>query len=273
MIRDAISVLENYSNEGNIFALDFQVALEKYTINSKDNGIWALAYMYTLKGRKECKAILINSRNPTKQKPAANQFYVKKGKGKDAIDEEIDELLSEKISDISDIPTEFVLENDFGNINVDPASILDRPPAGTIIEEEPEISIDDFEEILRRGSEEWSSSALNFLEKALIKIGCPDTLITKQRTEFSKFLYANSEMFPMKETLTGHIRYDWALVRHSNGEWRFLADLGLRLESIVAAEASCERTITAQRMILTAHTLRSDKKLLEARLRLLKGFE
>jgi len=80
VIRDAIAVLENYTEEGNIFALDFQVSLEKYTINSKDNGIWALAYMFTPKGRRECKEILISSPDHSiKPKPKPNQFYVKKG--------------------------------------------------------------------------------------------------------------------------------------------------------------------------------------------------
>ena len=274
VIRDAIAVLENYNQDGNIFALDFQVSLEKYTINSKDNGIWALAYMFTPKGRRECKKILISSPDhPPKPNPKPNQFYVKKVKDRDAIDEVNEELIGEPVSEISDIPNELIDDNDYGTYEVeDVGKIIEPPPEGEIIEEQ-EISLDEFEEILQDGSEAWSSSALNFLSKALLKIGCPRKLIEKQQTEFSKFLYNNSEMFPLKETLTGHIRYDWAMVRHSVGEWRFLADLGLRLESIVAGEASCERTITAQRMILTAHSLRSDKKLLEARLRLLKGFE
>ncbi len=52
---------------------------------------------------------------------------------------------------------------------------------------------------------------------------------------------------------------------------RFIADLALRLEACACSEASCERCISAQRLVLTSHTLRSDKGLLEARLRLMKS--
>lgn len=273
IIKDALEELDELNSKGNIFALIFKTSLFNYTLNSKDKGIWSLAYMLTPKGREESKSLLINSGYHATHR-TVKKFYVKKTPTRDAIDEGIEEMVDETVTAISDIDPENVTDNDIGIPFVNAEKHIDPLPDGTVVEEIPEPSPEELERMLTSTRGSLQSAGIEYLKKALIKIKCPPNLIDNQVSMFKSFLYNNATPLPTRITLTQHVRFDWPLIRtDEDGKWRFLADLALRLESCTAAEASCERTITAQRLILTAHTLRSDKKLLEARLRFLKGFE
>ena len=62
--------------------------------------------------------------------------------------------------------------------------------------------------------------------------------------------------------------YSWFQIR-SLDNWGFFADIALRLVCSPCSEASCERTISAQRLILTSRRYNSQKRLLDARLTLM----
>ena len=272
ILKDGIDALDQLTEQNNRYSLIFKISLERYTLESKDKGIWALAYMFTPKGREETKHLL-NDRNYHRTHRLVEKFYVKKKPRPDAIDDGVETLIHESVSNASDIPTEDVTDDDFGIPRVNIDKNLAALPEGTIVEEMPEPTPEELEDMLASPANSTTHEGIEYLKKALRKIGCPASLIARNENAFKSYLYSITDPFPLRVTPSGHLRYDWPLIRDNGGEWRFLADLALRLESCCAAEASCERTITAQRLILTAHTLRSDKKLLEARLTFLKGFE
>ena len=273
VIKDAFAALDELDEKGNIFALIFKNSLDNYTLGSKTKGIWSLAYMFTPKGREETKSQLITSGYYARPRTIQN-FYVKKRLRRDALDEGIEELIHDQVTEISDIDTDDVIDSDIGMTSVNPYNIITPLPPGTIVDETPDPNPIDLERNLSMQRGSLASAGIEYLKEALLTIQCPPSLIDNQITLFKEFLYSNVCTLPMRVTQTGHSRFDWPLIRVDyGGEWRFLADLALRLESCTASEASCERTITAQRLILTAHTLRSDKKLLKARLTYLKGFE
>ena len=76
--------------------------MERYTLESKDKGIWALAYMFTPKGREETKHLL-NDPNYHATHRIVKKFYVKKKPIPDAIDDGIDTLIHDSVSEASDI--------------------------------------------------------------------------------------------------------------------------------------------------------------------------
>ena len=272
IIKDAIDSLDQLTAANNRFSLIFKNSLLRYTVESKDKGIWALAYMFTPRGREETKQLL-NNKDYHANHRLVEKFYVKKSAIPDAIDDGITTLIHDDVSEASDIPTESVTDEDIGMSQMNIDKNLAPLPDGTIVEEIPEPTAEELEDMLSSATNSSTHEGIEYLSKALKKIGCPPTLINGQVRTFKTYLYSPTDPFPIRVTPSGHVKYDWPLIRQNGGEWRFLADLALRLESCCAAEASCERTITAQRLILTAHTLRSDKKLLEARLTFLKGFE
>jgi hypothetical protein len=63
-------------------------------------------------------------------------------------------------------------------------------------------------------------------------------------------------------------RFNWVAIRGFKLPHSCIADLALRLEPCTCSEASCERTISAQRLILTSRRLNSKNRLLQARLTL-----
>jgi hypothetical protein len=63
-------------------------------------------------------------------------------------------------------------------------------------------------------------------------------------------------------------RFNWAALRAIGGESWALAEIALRIEPTPCAEASCERVISAQRLLLTSRRMRTNPDLLNARLTL-----
>jgi hypothetical protein len=146
-----------------------------------------------------------------------------------------------------------------------------------IVREETELPLEptlDQEEILLTSNQDaLTQQAYTYLHDALLKIGCGAKRVNRDIQTFKEFVLFNKSPLTIIENIVGRNRYDFANARISEPAWRFLADVALRLEACTSSEVSCERTISAQRLILTCHNLRSDKRLLEARLTLMKGFE
>ena len=65
--------------------------------------------------------------------------------------------------------------------------------------------------------------------------------------------------------------YFWENIKRKDPLWNTLSEIAMRLHCSPCSEATCERTISSQRLILTARRMNSKKQLLDARLTLLRG--
>lgn len=65
--------------------------------------------------------------------------------------------------------------------------------------------------------------------------------------------------------------YMWEHIKDLNPIWNTIAEIAARLHCSPCSEASCERTISTQRLVLTARRMSSKKELLDARLILMRG--
>ena len=65
--------------------------------------------------------------------------------------------------------------------------------------------------------------------------------------------------------------YFWLNVKGKDAAWKVICEIAMRLHATPCSEASCERTISTQRIVLTARRMSSKKQLLDARLTLLRG--
>ena len=63
----------------------------------------------------------------------------------------------------------------------------------------------------------------------------------------------------------------WDNIIDLNPLWNTIAEIAVRLFCSPCSEASCERTISTQRLVLTARRMSSKKELFDARLTLLLG--
>ena len=65
--------------------------------------------------------------------------------------------------------------------------------------------------------------------------------------------------------------YFWENIKRKDPLWNTLSEIAMRLHCSPCSEATCERTISSQRLILTARRMDSKKQLLDASLTLLRG--
>ena len=65
--------------------------------------------------------------------------------------------------------------------------------------------------------------------------------------------------------------YFWENIKRKDPLWNTLSEIAMHLHCSPCSEATCERTISSQRLILTARRMNSKKQLLDARLTLLRG--
>ena len=95
--------------------------------------------------------------------------------------------------------------------------------------------------------------------------------ISRQRVidTFNSFIMNKNDIFKDQTLENGD--YFWQHIRQINPIWDTLGEIACRLHCSPCSEASCERTISMQRLVLTARRMSSKKELLDARLTLLRG--
>lgn len=112
--------------------------------------------------------------------------------------------------------------------------------------------------------------AQQFLETTLQNWGIAPLSLQRTLNAFNSFVRSSQD--PFKDQRLENGDYYWAHIRGSiNPIWSTIADIAMRLHSSPCSEASCERTISMQRLVLTARRMSSKKDLLDARLTLLRG--
>jgi hypothetical protein len=89
---------------------------------------------------------------------------------------------------------------------------------------------------------------------------------------FNEFVQWTPEQIPLAMLVSGD-DFCWAGQRSADRAWTPLSDIAMRLHCCPCSEAECERTISAQRLILTSRRLHSKKRTIDARLTLMRALE
>lgn len=305
MLRDVLSVLKSLTNifentktphfkafrllekasgaldelkilKGNLFAQCIEEELRRYTLNPADCGIWLLSYLLTPAGRKDF-SLRINKKTFPPKSDYNSLFSCGKQKEK----EEIESIVDACIENV-----------DFPQKPEDYSNDLEGILAPLEDDEEEEESDDDFEytpafDSTTEESEDSSDDdeksngmdidmermpfypAQVYLKQVLINWGIAP--VSRQRVidAFNSFISDKNDIFKDQKLENGD--YFWQHIRQINPIWDTLGEIACRLHCSPCSEASCERTISMQRLVLTARRMSSKKELLDARLTLLRG--
>jgi hypothetical protein len=126
------------------------------------------------------------------------------------------------------------------------------------------------EELLQKSLISQIDQAREFLLQVLKQRTLSECSAKKMVGIFNDYLVAQEENIPSPLFSDHDNRYNWGLMRTEAPIWRDLSEIALRLLASPCSEASCERTISTQRLILASRRLKSTKRLLEARLTLMR---
>ena len=88
--------------------------------------------------------------------------------------------------------------------------------------------------------------------------------VSRQRVidTFNSFISDKNDIFKGQKLENGD--YFWQHIRQISPIWDTLGEIACRLHCSPCSEASCERTISMQRLVLTARRMSSKKELLDA---------
>ena len=261
ILQKAAYVLEELSETIPI-AKDFWRSFIHYTIQSSDRPLWHLAYIFSLKGHEEYLKILQNPYQTIQKKGFIKDFYVG-SKITEVSEKEIDEeIIDQYIENLIDSgEAEFI------------------PPPNDINKYIPDIENDndeyDSDEVSRPLTEEELADTTNdrpltqiikTLKIYLIRIGCPEDELQQSIDFFRKYIV--TPINDMGISAFDDRRLNWLSFRNESKTGQWVADLACRFEPSTCGEASCERTISIQRLIMGSRSLRSQPRLLNARLTL-----
>ena len=117
--------------------------------------------------------------------------------------------------------------------------------------------------------------SMSYLREASQIIGLDTEAINNVAACFSSWMESDNSPFEICVNANGQKMFNFLQVRLGEYDqgWKMISDIGLRLRACACSEASCERTISAQRLLLTCHNLRSRDETIAARLKIIKGCE
>ena len=274
-IEEAIDAFEALEDE-NPFAICIKNQLYKYTIGSKDAGLWMLSYILTPAGRNDFSQ-RINKRTLPKNKDFKSFFSPGK----------IKEL--EDIDAISEASLECFTIDAHNTESIDSAKYLTPPKEkkeerrkaneeeesgerkGIVVVEEEEEETDDeeSEEAIKNSDRLCLYQAQSYLSETLEHWGISEKSKSMVMEEFNSFVRNNEDIYSDQILSCGD--YFWENIKFKNPIWNIISEIAMRLHCSPCSEASCERTISSQRLVLTARRMNSKKQLLDARLTLLRG--
>ena len=248
-------------------ASEFKEALMKYTLKSEEGGLWILAYIFTVDGHKDFYTRILRNDMRSKWGLLKEQ--------EPGISEPADPL-QESINDLTEMMfTEDNMESILNDLREDEPLEME--------EEDDEMDIrkeEDGKEIVSKEAstqtEYTPRSSNNYCDKA--KVTLSQLLEQEGYGERSREViitrfnwYLDSEFpFPLHRT-QDQIGFSWKQIAVSFAEFKPIAEIAMKLLSSSTSEASCERTIYAQRLIHSVKRRNSNKRTLDARLAIMNS--
>ena len=309
ILEDAIGALEDLEDEVE-YAKDVKTQLINYVQNSEDAGIWMLSYLLTPKGREDFHDRISKKKFPPKPNYKA-KFVVSKSHTKEDIEELIEMSLDnvhippqpidysndfrqilepkneeeeEEHEEEDNLPWELIEEEEEDIMELDKKiekeiNEEEEKEDKKEDEKEPEFSYDPSSEneVDENPPEDPEMKkrmliypAQRFLETTLRNWGIAPLSCQRTMNAFNSYIKSSDD--PFKDQRLENGDYYWEHIKgSSNPIWETIAEIAMRLHCASCSEASCERTISLQRLVLTARRMSSKKDLLDARLTLLRG--
>ena len=238
-LMNAFGAFDELSDEGNPYAQQFSASLKLKTFNCEEGGVWFLAYLLTRKGQRENRLSMLGQ--PMKQShPFLNYFHIP------------------PFAEAED-PLDHVIENDEADSDAEDNDPIDE-------DENEEATVEDDE------SEDLSpllKKAKDFLRQQLINSCYSPVTIDHLMEHFNHYL---DEEKPFEDCITNDvIGFSWLQIKAEYLEFKPIAEIAMKLHSSPCSEASCERTISTQKLILNLRRRNSANDLLEARLHLMRS--
>ena len=257
ILEEAIGAFESIE-EDNSFASCIKVQLYSYTLGSETSGLWMLSYILTPDGRNDF-SMRINKKTLPGQKDYKS--FLNPGKVKEP----------EDIVSITNAALEnFDVGDDSSEETIDTSSYLKPIIAVGQEEEESKEEEEENSEIAFKNSDRFRlDPAQNYLAEILKNLGILNASQKLVIKKFNTFVQNPIDELEMQTLESGD--YFWENIKRKDPLWNTLSEIAMRLHCSPCSEATCERTISSQRLILTARRMNSKKQLLDARLTLLRG--
>lgn len=298
---------QELDDQHNPFSLMFWESLSKYTIHSYEGGLWVLAYLLTAQGQED---FFQRSHKLMDDKPV-NALNVEKMKSRvpvDELEQTTEDMIANYIEnnlaqeEEPEIPNDSVEPQDFSNesdqgqnadtsdhTTTQPNVICqnhNRPNSITIsaenidtyfrkiigISADSDSSDEDFIPTVDEENFEFNSylnSAKNWLLQYLQNINYSKKSIEIILREFNTYLDLQKP-FKLYRTET-KVGFAWSQIEKDFPKFSPIAKIARRLHSSCLSEASCERSISQQRMIFASRRRNSNRDLLDARLSIISS--
>ena len=255
LLEQAFCALNFLDQKGHPFALVFLEFLQKQTLQSEYAGLFRLAYILTKKGHDDFRERIYTDLSPNYSFETLKQLF------KIVKFTEIDPIEEAQTAAVDDdIASSF--EEDFNDEeeNQDETPIGDTNP----VEHEEEEQAEPFETNILLSCK----ATLNKILKENFSFSESSAMHAVQA--FSDYL---DQPNPFEDCIVPNCfeGFKWNQISHEYPKFKPIADIAIRLINSVCSEASCERTLSAQKFIKNTRRMTSKKQLLDARLQIMRA--
>lgn len=258
-------------------AKSFEECLSKYTLSAEDGGCWSLSYILTRAGQLDFHRRANTGVMTPKAEGYLKLFSVK---GPKNIPDELQETEEAALEQLIAITQEHEAPDDEAEppgqhshletgLN-DPIVLL--PSLAPQGQTQSAIETDEDYHVRHSNKKDHLTQAREYLLSVLRSLKFGDTSAKHIVAIFNTFADWRPDQIPIS-MMTNQDDFNWSGQRLHSKEWSPLADIAMRLHCCPCSEAECERTISAQRLILTSRRLHSKKRTIDARLTLMRALE
>ena len=255
IIEKAITSFNRLITDGVPFAEEFKKRFIEQTLDSKEGGVWILAYLLTRSGHDDFYHRIMECNFTPEKEEGLSDILPRYNAPNDPLEQELEFILEQ-----------FLKEEEEGDciqdegIEEDEDWVEDDAPSES--EEE------DFEGM--RKAKSYLTIAKETLSKLLHQEGLFKASHAHAMCAFNGYLENEN---PLQEyQLENPVGYSWLQIRaNAASELQPIANLALKLHSAGCSEASCERTTSAQRLIYTSRRRSSSTLTLDARLTIMRA--
>lgn len=297
IIENAIGALKQIENFTD-YCVDIKNQLIQYCQNSKLCGIWMLSYILTPEGRLDFHKRIVKKIIPPVL-DYSKMFQVHSSIEKEDIVEiadasleeiqilqtpenyqdEIDKILAPKIGQKGKDYDDNFEEDEYDEEEEEEDTCIQEIIDQNTEEEDEEEDREKKEEekkkrenkILKQHLKLVMGPAQDFLEQILKDWGVGENSRQMVLNAFNSFVHKPYDIYSKQIIEEGD--YLWEQIRDDGPLWNVISEIAMRLHCSPCSEASCERTISTQRLVLTARRMSSKKELLDARLTVLRGVQ
>ena len=263
--------LDELSDNGNPYAKGFRDSLLKYTLKSEEGGLWILGYLLTRSGQKDFKERIARG---SLEYDGEGLIFFEKRKSKESVDP-MEQSIIDLVNDAAQQEAETQLNESHeeeeavpeDETNEDLVNALHIAAFGTEYEEHNEVEEEEVNETEFVSSLDSAKKTLRriLLKNEIFSIISVDSMMKR----FNQYLDM-TDPFIDEQTDDG-IGFSWSQIKLTNPAYKGIAKVALKLLNSGVSEASCERTLSSQKLIYNARRRHSNKLTLNARLTIMRA--